>query len=366
MAPWKVTRLPLLVALLGLVAPDAAAAHDIESTFVRIAVSSDGRFRVDILNHADWLWQRLVGTEYAPPDARTRDLQLAGRTQAFMRHVILRFDGAAAAIDGVSYIPPGAPTGTAISGTAAPGRMRLDGMLPPGASTVEFAYRLVVDPYPLTIVPPRGDPITHWVAGGAASPAVAIAGPHATTRLGVTRQYLALGVLHILPRGVDHILFVLGLFLLSPRLKPLLLQVTAFTIAHTVTLGLAINGTIALPAHIVEPLIALSIAYVGVENVVTPVISPWRIGLVFAFGLLHGMGFAGVLADLGLPAAEGLTALVSFNLGVEIGQVAVIGAASAAAAGIRRRPWYRRRVAVPASLAIAATGLYWTVERLGL
>ncbi len=115
------------------------------------------------------------------------------------------------------------------------------------------------------------------------------------------RQYLSLGYTHILPKGLDHILFVLGLFLLSPRLRPMLLQVTAFTIAHSITLGLSIYGIVSLPSRIVEPLIALSIAYVAIENLVTRELKPWRLALVFMFGLLHGMGFAGVLRELGLP-----------------------------------------------------------------
>jgi hypothetical protein len=134
----------------------------------------------------------------------------------------------------------------------------------------------------------------------------------------------ALGYTHILPKGTDHILFVLGIFLLSTRWRPILAQVTAFTVAHTITLGLTIYGIVSLSPRIVEPLIALSIVYVAVENVVTPELRPWRVALVFAFGLLHGMAFAGVLSQLGLPRTEFLTALLCFNAGVELGQLSVI------------------------------------------
>ena len=112
---------------------------------------------------------------------------------------------------------------------------------------------------------------------------------------------------HILPKGLDHILFVLGIFLLSPRWKTMLLQVTAFTVAHSITLGLSIYGIVSLPSRIVEPLIALSIAYVAIENLLTRELKPWRLALVFMFGLLHGLGFAGVLRELGLPREEFLT-----------------------------------------------------------
>ena len=152
--------------------------------------------------------------------------------------------------------------------------------------------------------------------------------------------------------------------MLSTKLRPLLLQVTAFTPAHTITLGLTIYGVFSLAPSIVEPLIALSIAYVAVENLVTTELKPWRVALVFAFGLLHGMGFAGVLTDLGLPRGEFVTALLTFNVGVEMGQLAVIGVAFTMVAGVMDREWYRRRVVIPASVVIAAVGLYWTVERL--
>ncbi len=113
--------------------------------------------------------------------------------------------------------------------------------------------------------------------------------------------YLKLGYLHILPLGFDHILFVLSLFLLSPRLKPVLWQATAFTVAHSVTLGLAMYHIITPPARIVEPLIAISIVYVALENIFSPKLKPSRVAVVFLFGLVHGLGFAGALGRLGLP-----------------------------------------------------------------
>jgi hypothetical protein len=184
------------------------------------------------------------------------------------------------------------------------------------------------------------------------------------SRLDIARQYLALGYTHILPKGLDHILFVLGIFLLSVRLRPILIQVTAFTIAHSITLGLTMYGIVSLPPRLVEPLIALSIAYVALENLATTELKPLRLALVFTFGLLHGMGFAGVLKDLGLPRSEFLTALVGFNLGVEAGQLTVIGFAGLCVIWFRNRQWYHRRIVVPASVIIAAIGVYWTIVRV--
>ena len=121
-------------------------------------------------------------------------------------------------------------------------------------------------------------------------------------------------------------LFVLGIYLLSGRARSVLWQVSAFTVAHSITLGLSMYGVVAVSPRIVEPMIALSIAYVAIENIFLSELKSWRVALVFAFGLLHGMGFAGALKELGLPRSEFVTALLTFNVGVEAGQLAVIGA----------------------------------------
>lgn len=177
-------------------------------------------------------------------------------------------------------------------------------------------------------------------------------------------EYLKLGFEHILPLGLDHILFVLSLVLPAPRLKPVLWQATAFTVAHSLTLGLAMYGYVSPPPAVVEPLIALSIAFVALENLLTPKLRPARIGVVFGFGLVHGLGFAGALGELGLPKHAFLESLLAFNGGVELGQITVILLAWVLVgrwAG--DKPWYRQRVVVPASVAIALVALWWTVER---
>ena len=165
-----------------------------------------------------------------------------------------------------------------------------------------------------------GSPVTQWLDGDTASrPFPIAANITPPSRLDIAWQYLRLGFTHIVPEGVDHILFVLGIFLLNTRLKPILIQVTAFTVAHSITLGLTMYDVISLPARIVEPLIALSVAYVAIENIVTTRLTPWRPVLVFAFGLLHGMGFAGILRELEVPRSEIIPALISFNIGIELG-----------------------------------------------
>lgn len=189
----------------------------------------------------------------------------------------------------------------------------------------------------------------------------------------VVLSYISIGFDHIIPKGLDHILFIFGIFLLSTKMRPLLWQVTMFTIAHTITLGLAMNGIITLPARIVEPMIALSIAYIGIENIFSnkadnTSLHKSRLMLVFVFGLLHGLGFAGVLGDFGMPDNAFATALISFNIGVELGQIAVIGIAFfSIALWFKKAPEaYRKFIIIPGSLMISVIGLYWTLERLEL
>lgn len=177
--------------------------------------------------------------------------------------------------------------------------------------------------------------------------------------------YLKEGFQHILPLGFDHILFVLGLFLFSPKLKPVLLQATAFTVAHTVTLGLSMYKIINPPASIVEPLIALSIAYVALENIFAQKIKSTRIAVVFLFGLVHGMGFASALGELGLPQNRFFSSLLLFNIGVELGQITVILAAwLLLAKWLGNKPYYRKAVVIPLSVAILFISLYLLFARV--
>jgi len=180
----------------------------------------------------------------------------------------------------------------------------------------------------------------------------------------VISSYIVAGFDHIIPKGLDHILFILGIFLLSTKLKPLAWQATMFTLAHSITLSLAMLNVISLPASIVEPLIALSIAYIGIENIFAHKLKSSRLALVFAFGLLHGMGFASVLADFGMPEGSYATALISFNLGVELAQLAIL-----VVCYFCITYWFKNKqnffnyVTVPGSVLIAITGLYWTWDR---
>jgi hypothetical protein len=223
------------------------------------------------------------------------------------------------------------------------------------------------------------EPFTGYLSGGESSPVISLAGGGAQTGWQAFGSYLPVGFDHILPQGLDHLLFVLGLFLLSTHLAPLLWQVSAFTLAHTVTLALGALGLVNVPGSIVEPLIAASIVYVAVENIFSTGLSRWRPVVIFGFGLLHGLGFASVLGDFGLPADQFIPALIGFNVGVEVGQLTVIALAAALlwlAVGaarvarlngleeeVREHDVMFRAVSITGSLIIAIIGAYWVVER---
>lgn len=209
-------------------------------------------------------------------------------------------------------------------------------------------------------------PYTGFLAGGESSPPITISGGDAAGPWATFAGYVPVGFDHILPKGLDHILFVLGLFFLSTRMGPLVWQVSAFTLAHTVTLALGALGWVNIAASIVEPLIAASIVYVAVENIFTAGLKPWRPAVIFGFGLLHGLGFASVLGEFGLPEGQFIPALVGFNIGVEVGQLTVIAIAFLLVGWFRDKPWYRDLVAIPASCAIAAVGAFWVIERVFL
>ncbi len=235
--------------------------------------------------------------------------------------------------------------------------------LPDGARMLQVGWAAE---YGTLVVRQNGpeEPYTGTIRGGELSPEFPIAGGSQMSGWGVFGQYIPIGFDHILPKGLDHILFVLGLFLLAARLRPLLWQVTAFTAAHTVTLALGALGWVTVPGSIVEPLIAASICYVAIENVFTDHMNPWRPFIVFGFGLLHGLGFASVLEEFGLPEDHFIPALLGFNVGVELGQLTVIAIAFLlVGAWFRNRDWYRRAISIPASLVIAAIGAWWVVER---
>jgi hydrogenase/urease accessory protein HupE len=321
-----------------------ALAHPLATTTVSVRV--DGRaVEVTVVADIDPLRAKLeaLGVDKG-----------ADWRQVLIDHIDVRFDGnrIPLAWQDVSIDPRARAT------------VRLHGEATHPGKTMTWAATFVYGSYPVAIhLSDSGAETVQWLQGPQVGEPVAVAG---TTGFGRTFARAAwLGVTHIVPNGFDHILFVLGLFFLSTRTRQVLLQVSAFTLAHSITLGLTLYGLISLRAAIVEPLIALSVAYVGIENLMTTELKSWRIAVVFGFGLLHGMGFAEALANLHLARSQFLTTLVSFNVGVEGGQLAVIAvAATTVAAATYARAAWRRPIARLASAAIGLTGFVWTIQRL--
>ena len=366
-------RLGLLAYLLCAL-PLIVDAHPLSFTDTTLTLSPDGTFEVDMVCDLDAL---ALGR---PQD--TDDAQLVSALQAlspeefsalsqrlrqlFLRRVRVRFDGEPAPFE-VSFSDYLTPRATAsdiptILGLTA----RLSGRVPPGATEVEFFASRSFSDVHLTIVDAqRAVTVRSVLERGARSDPYELTGDVTLPDRGaVAWQYLRLGFVHIVPNGADHILFVLGLFLLSVHLRPLLWQVTAFTVAHAVTLALGAFALVSVSPRVVEPLIALSIVWIAVENTMTDRLTRWRTAVVFLFGLLHGLGFAGVLAEIGLPDEERMLALVTFNAGIEVGQLSVVALALSTLGWCRHRAWYRRRFVVPVSVIIGLTGLVWTVERV--
>jgi hydrogenase/urease accessory protein HupE len=303
------------------------------------------------------------GTPISSGLSRTeRDRRIKALAPVFLARVSVRFDGARDR-PRFQYLPASGLGDLAQTASI----VRLTGTVPAFSRQLTFAYGLALGSYALNVRIGDSPLQSFWLDGpNPTAPVSLVAPPPPATRAEIARQYFGLGYTHILPKGLDHILFVIGIFLLSTRWRSVLLQVSTFTVAHSITLGLTMYGLVSLPARVVEPMIALSITYVAVENMLTSELKPWRLALVFSFGLLHGMGFAGVLRDLGLPRSQFLTALVTFNVGVEAGQLSVIALVFAAVAYWRRDrdgARYRRLVVWPASAAIALVGLYWTLQR---
>ncbi len=343
--------------LAALVAIGSARAHELGAVQVHARFDPGSRFELRIGVDPSHLPPALRSLALGTPEERR------GLVAALERGLSPRFDGVAAGT-GLVWTASDAPE---VSGGLA---LVASGPTPRGARGFDIGVDLAAGASYFACVSPDGNEQAQWIAPGSRSRPCEIGGPQPISAPGpatgpIVMQYLVLGFTHIVPWGADHILFVLGLFLLARGLRPLLTQVTAFTLAHSFSLGLAAAGLVSIPSRLVEPLIAVSIVVVAVENVFTQSASARRTLLVFAFGLLHGLGFAGVLRELGLPQGRFFAALLSFNAGVEAGQLFVILSAFALVGWwAKRRPWYRRWVVVPGSLAIASVGLVWAIERL--
>jgi hydrogenase/urease accessory protein HupE len=240
----------------------------------------------------------------------------------------------------------------------------IKGELPKDSYNIQFGWNEKLGASALRVLYEETEIYTAYLQAGVNSENILLEDKQKQTASSVFSDYISIGFAHILPKGLDHILFVIGLFLLSSQFRPLLWQITSFTAAHSITLALGIFGLVTIPASIVEPLIAASIIYIALENIYTNHLTKWRPIVIFLFGLLHGLGFASVLTEIGLSKDYFVSGLIGFNIGVELGQLAVILICFLAVGlWFRKKSWYRQVITIPASLIIAIIGVYWLLER---
>jgi HupE / UreJ protein len=342
------------------------SAHPTALTYVQITVNRDRAIDVTFTTVGVALVTKLEAMARGRTQGDLRDAEIERRILDLRETLIAH----------ISVLADDTPVALRFAGTSRVSNqndkvaVQLSGRLPSGASRLTWSTTLVAGSYPLAVrhegsETPATDDAFEWLTGTEESRGYLIDSPRISSQVRRFFRSIGIGFTHIVPKGLDHILFVLGLFLLATRTRTVLAQVTAFTVAHSITLALSLYGVVRLPGAVVEPLIALSIVYVAFENVFTSSLTPWRLALVFAFGLLHGLGFAEALTSLDLPRAEFLATLVAFNLGVEAGQLSVILVATLGLV-VARVPSadYRRLIVRPASIVIAMVGVFWVVERL--
>jgi len=369
---WRTIALGFFV-VVALLLSATAHGHTFEFTDVVSVLKSNGTYQIDITVDVDALAlgvspaldSAIIAAELRAASVEELNEAIDRARDTLRRRVRVRFDDTAQEPH-IHFPDRDSPVLTDFAGPTVLGiTARFVGTIPKEAREFTLSLSAAFQNVHLTILDQATAEGRRWVLEpGEESPPYRLGEKQApVSSLAIIGRYLKLGYEHILPKGLDHILFVLGLFLLTPQFRPLLWQITAFTVAHSITLALSMYDVVSLPSRVVESLIALSIAYVAVENIASSKLHSWRVVIVFAFGLLHGLGFAGVLRELGLPREEFVTALVSFNVGVEIGQISVVLLAYVAVGWFQRGKWYRPAVVIPASVAIAGVGLFWTVQR---
>lgn len=360
---------PALSALLVLALTAAPAAHPGAASDLVVEIARPGT--VDVLLTTDPEALLLKLRALAPSDAGSAfvpagvDRPLAKRIAPFQRvlvdHVSVTADDQPLALAWIALEDPEHPADRRAGKIV----VRLRAAVPPDATALRVRTGLIFGTYALIVRGERRPETIAWLHGAEESAPIDLDDARREPLTPIVLNGLRLGFTHIVPSGLDHALFVLGLFLLTPRLRALVAQVSVFTLAHSATLAATALGMISPPGAIIEPLIALSIVFIAFENIIRSTVSRWRLWLIFCFGLLHGMGFAGALTALDLTRSHLLTTIVTFNVGVELAQIAVLAAAAVVvrASAIAPDP-YRRFVVRPASLAIAAMGVIWLLDRV--
>lgn len=385
---WRVCQC-LLLGLLCLVAPQKSTAHELLPTIADMSLAQDGVLILDFRINLEAL---LAGVDLDAV-SNTDDDTASDAYDALRRRpgaeIEIRAPEIIDAWNAVPLVTSSAPVTLELRSLTLSddidfelpriAEMRVAGLLPPDAETVVIRWpagsgALVLRQQGVS------EPYTGYLNGGTTSPAILLGEAPEFPPQQVILEYLPLGVAQVLPRGLDHMLFVLGLFLLSAHWRPLVWQLSLFALGFAVTMGLAALGHLSVPAHVVAPVMAASVVYVAIENLIDRALSLRRLLLVFCFGLFHGLAFAAGFSVVDVPDAQVLVALAGYGLGVEIGQLAVIAIAgfglrvcvllagrsalNDAEAPAASYPVMFRAVSFPLSLAMAVTGLIWCVQRL--
>lgn len=375
-------------AILLLFAASVAAAHPTLSSVALVKVGADGRVRITLIH--DSLAYALNDTSARVSDPEMYALLAGPETEL---EAALK-DGRERMESGFRLVADGAPVAFRIAeapniegvrkwkaenpGRQLPVKLEfvIEADLPRGAARMSVRFPGVLSDVLLSVDRPGLEPAVLPLSPGEVSPGIDVrmaTGAGGEVGRGdqkpagfweVAWRYTKLGYHHIMPEGTDHMLFVLGLFLLSPRVKAVAWQITAFTLAHSLTLTLAALHLVSIPSRIVEPTIALTIAFIGVENLVTRKVHSWRPVVAFVFGLVHGLGFASGLMEVGLPTGQLAAGLIAFNVGVEGGHLTVLLAAFLLLGWWRNKSWYRARISIPISLVIAGVAVWWGVHRV--
>ena len=366
----------LMGALLAAASP--AVAHNLSYALATLSFPAPGQVRIEIRAHIPALImggpQGTLGDQTLLQFMALSDEALAAREQVatanFLSELSLRADGRLVDDIAVAYpeaVDLRADAMTPKSSPRASAPIVLTAALPSGARSVDLALPTELGPSVLVARYADSRTTTEALPDGQRTRPIRLSGPNALRDAAQAfAEFVASGFRHILPGGLDHILFIVALAVAAPRLGVLVRIATVFTLAHSLTLGLGALRIVEVPAGFVEPAISLSIAAVGVLTILNPqaAVRRERLAIIFGFGLLHGLGFAGALREAGLPRGLEAAALAGFNVGIEFGQLAVIAGALAAFGWWRDKPFYRPRIAIPLSALVVVAGSIWTIQRI--
>ncbi len=370
--------LPRAVSGLGLAAlivsaPVGARAHEVGKTKVDTSFGPSGAFAVRLTTDAEVLLGRLEVSRRRP---RSSPSSIAAYQRQFdevcdqiAAHAGLSFDGRPVELRPVCVVDPEL-TGPDPSLSALGVTVTFEGQIPPGSASFTWRYDLTFTTYSLASASPEGqDPSVVWLEGGQESRPLPIVRVVERKWPGLLWTSLLPGFTHVLPRGLDHVLLVLGLALLGWPMRRMVWQLSAFTIAHAAGLTLSIVGPASVAPTTVEPLMALAVVSVAALNIraVEPPSPGFVTVLLLGVGFLHGAGVGGWLGSPALDRAGSLFSILAPTAGLWLGQLAVlVGVVLVVGGPARADRACLRAVAVPASIILAAVGIFWTLQRLPL